>query len=268
MFARRPLIGVSGPDRGGHAAWLFTRTCLLLSGARAIRISPSRPVGNRKLDGLVLGGGADIDPAHYGDFRHKADSLKKDLSKTGTGILAWLAYPLILLFRALLSSKQYSGTDKERDSLEFQLLAQAINSNKPVLGICRGAQLINVHFGGTLYQDLAEFYTESPNVWSIFPAKEISIVAGSRLAEALGNPAKCRVNGLHKQAVKDIGKGLLITATESNNVVQAIEHDSCPFVIGVQWHPEYLINSQSQRRIFKALTNTARNQRDENRSKS
>lgn len=268
MFHRRPLIGVCGPDRGGHAAWLFTRTGLFMAGARAVRISPSRMPVKKELDGLVLGGGADIDPERYGDIRHKADDLKKELHTGGTGIFTWLIYPLVLLFRATLSSKRYNRLDKERDLLELDLLAGMVSKDRPVLGICRGAQLINVHFGGTLLQDLSEFYTESPNIWSIFPGKSIKIRSGTRLAAATGGPLECNVNALHRQAVKDIGEDLQVTATESNGVIQAIEHKHKSFIVGVQWHPEYLLNKRTQRRLFQALVDNARKQKDEPGRKS
>lgn len=268
MFSRRPLIAVSGPDRGGQAAWLFIRISLFLTGARAKRITPSRPGNIHRLDGLILSGGADIDPAHYGDIRQKAGGLKRDLRAAGTGLFARLLYPLLLLFRALLSSKTVRRTDQERDMLELDLLKHAVRHSMPVLGICRGAQLINVHFGGTLYQDIADFYTESPNVWSIFPGKLINIKPATRLATALGEPVQCYVNALHNQAVKDTGEGIQVTAREPNGVIQAIEHTAYPFIVGVQWHPEYMVNNHSQRRLFRELVNIARKYRETNRSES
>ena len=126
----------------------------------------------------------------------------------------------------------------------------------PVLGICRGAQLINVYFKGTLYEDINTFYYEEPNRYSIFPVKKIYIKPGSKLAEILG-VRELRVNALHHQAVKKAGEDIEIVAQEANKVVQGIESAAKKFVVGVQWHPEYLVQKKRQRRIFKALVEAA-----------
>ena len=89
--------------------------------------------------------------------------------------LSYLLFPLIYLFRRMFSTKQAVGLDKDRDKLELSLLGAALEKNLPVLGICRGAQLINIHLGGSLHQDLQDFYKESPQPRSVFPTKQIDI---------------------------------------------------------------------------------------------
>ena len=121
-----------------------------------------------------------------------------------------------------------------------------------MLGICRGAQLLNVYFGGSLYQNLKEFYIETPQVRTILPKKRIRIASDSKLADIL-QTTLCRVNALHKQAIKKTGDDIRVSAREPNDVVQAIEHTKLPFVLGVQWHPEYLPHIRAQRSLFRSL---------------
>nr|WP_242693173.1 gamma-glutamyl-gamma-aminobutyrate hydrolase family protein [Sabulibacter ruber] len=147
--------------------------------------------------------------------------------------------------------------DQARDHLEFQLIDQAVKKNLPILGICRGSQLLNVYFRGTLHQDINSFYLEEPNPSSIFPVKRVSIKPGSKLAQIVGT-LKLKVNALHHQAVHTPGKGLQIVAQEENQVVQAIEHIGEQFMLGVQWHPEYLPRRKEHRSIFQALVQKAR----------
>ena len=92
-------------------------------------------------------------------------------------------------------------------------------SNIPILGICRGMQMINVALGGTLYQDTRMLYTETPNIRSILPRKPVYLIDDSKLKEILG-VKKCLVNSLHNQAIKELGAGLFITATENFDIAQ------------------------------------------------
>jgi len=129
-----------------------------------------------------------------------------------------------------------------------------------MLGICRGAQLLNRAFGGTVATDLSSFYEERPNRRSAFPAKEVELAPDSRLASILG-PEPCRVNALHRHAVDRVGEELRIVARESNGVVQAIEGAGPAWVVGVQWHPEYLPQIPRQQRLFEALVRAAATER-------
>ena len=269
----RPRIGVTGPDRGGDAAWWFTRFAVWRAGGRARRVTPARPVSMDELDGLILGGGADVDPALYGReapsvadvLRGEAGAEEADDGERGGADRgrrgAW-SRRLVSLFtlglRRLAARKSAStGRDPDRDALEVELLRAALDAGRPVLGICRGAQLLNVHCGGTLHQELGAFYEETPQVRTVRPLKRVEIAPGSLLARILRTPS-CRVNALHNQAVDRLAEDLRIVAREPNGVVQAIEHSELPYLLGVQWHPEYLPQVRRQRRIFEHLVDEAR----------
>ncbi len=260
----RPTIGITGPDRGGTAAWLFTALGVRLAGGKPVRITPSRPRTADGLQGLIIGGGADVDPDTYQQshvldeyLRRTVRHPRKNFFQKISRFTRWLYYPALFFLRKLLSRGKAWTLDPDRDHLEFQLIDQAVKKNLPLLGICRGSQLLNVYFRGTLYQDLGAFYCEEPNPSSLFPVKKVTIAPGSKLAATLGM-AQLRVNALHHQAVKDPGKGIVIVAREANQVVQAIESKEANFMIGVQWHPEYLPQHPEHRRLFQALVQHAR----------
>jgi putative glutamine amidotransferase len=164
----------------------------------------------RELDGLVLMGGADVCPESYGE-------------------------------RAL--RPEWNG-DRIRDEYEIALLRAFMDAGKPVLGVCRGAQVINVAFGGTLYQDLA---TQLPGAlnhrdWNIYAdnAHATSIVAGSGLARLYPGLALIKTNSVHHQAAKDLGRDLMVEAwSEPDRVAEALRWTGPSYVFGVQWHPEF-----------------------------
>lgn len=246
-------------------AWFFTALAVRLAGGKPVRITPSRPRTEDGLQGLIIGGGADVDPDAYQQEHVLEEYLNRTIHHPRknllqrVGRLARLAYyPVLFFMRKLLSrSKKGWSLDKARDHLEFQLLDRAVKKGLPILGICRGSQLINVYFGGTLHQDINTFYCEEPNPSSVFPVKRVFIKSDSKLAGVLGMN-RLKVNALHHQAVKMPGNNVEIVAQEPNGVVQGVEHLEAPFVVGVQWHPEYLPQRKPQRRIFKALAEAAR----------
>jgi putative glutamine amidotransferase len=162
----------------------------------------------KHLDGLVLQGGADVSPQSY----------------------------------AQAATRPEWNGDRVRDMYELELLHEFVEAGKPVLGICRGCQLINVAFGGTLYQDIAtDVPTAIAHVNDMYDSNHhaLSFPAGSSLASLL-NTQRALVNSIHHQAVKDVGRDLSIEAVSGpDNIVEAIRYRKAPFVMGLQWHPEF-----------------------------
>lgn len=241
--------------RGGVVAWQLTRIALRRAGARAVRITPDRPCGIERLDGLVVGGGADIDPALYGEMAESTlavlDASADTVRQHRTPPLSLLLAPGIFLMRKVFEAHT-RGPDPKRDDLERALLDGALARGIPVLGICRGAQLLNVCLGGTLHQDVSEFYVETPQLRTVLPRKLVRVADGSRLARVIGS-GPCSVNALHHQAIRDLGDDVHVAAREDNGIVQAIEVRAHRFAIGVQWHPEYIPQHRRQQALFYAL---------------
>jgi putative glutamine amidotransferase len=245
----RPVVGVTGPDRGGVPAWLMTWLALWRAGAKAVRITPGRPREGLQLDALVIGGGSDIEPAHYGETPF--EDIKEN-RRQGSRVRDLLVSFLLFLLRTLFAVKFRRGYDPERDQLEKRLIRQSLEQGIPVLGICRGAQLLNVVLGGSLHQNIVEFYDEEPHVRSLLPRKRIDIEEGSHLHSIL-QCSRCHVNALHNQAIAKLGQDVKIVARDAAQVVQAIEYTEAPFVVGVQWHPEYLPQIPQQQLLFRQM---------------
>ncbi|MDR9486015.1 MULTISPECIES: gamma-glutamyl-gamma-aminobutyrate hydrolase family protein [Sediminimonas] len=219
----RPLIGVTVSRRSGWRIFPLIAFNIWMAGGRARRWSPGdhRP-DVADVDGLVIGGGDDISPDLYGG-------------------------------RLVTSAR----LDHDRDALEQRLVRDATKAGLPVLGICRGSQMINVALGGTLHQDAYGTYTASDRRWTILPRKIVHLEAGSLLS-ALAGAEPMTVNALHSQSVDSLGKGLRVAARDRGGMIQAIERDSDPFAIGVQWHPEHLFYARRQQALFRALVRAAR----------
>lgn len=182
----------------------------------------------RRLDGLIISGGYfDIDPSIYGEKRHR---------KLGVVI-------------------------KSRTLSELHLLKAALSQKKPLLGICGGHQLINVHFGGSLYQDILGQTDNAKNhEQKSDPRKTshtVNVAKGSRLSMIVGKKS-FRVNSTHHQAVKKLGRGLTASAISPDGIVEALEAADPRFVLGVQWHPEFLTRMEPQMNIFKSLIKASR----------
>ena len=161
------------------------------------------------LDGLLLAGGIDVDPYRYGDSPHM----------------------------------NLGRVDPKRDRTEIDLFNLAFNLNLPILGICRGIQLINVALDGTLYQDIPNQVRMAMDHFPKFPAHEpvhrIYVEENSQLKKILGE-SNLRVNSTHHQGIKLLGKGMEISAKAPDGIIEAIEHPTKKWVIGVQWHPELM----------------------------
>lgn len=256
MTSSRPLIGITGPDKGGLSAWWFTARAIRRAGGKPVRIRPDRPRTIDGLDGLIVGGGADVSPTLYGQQPLPDLDQFKDSGVSGwRRLLGLVLFPLLYIIRRLLTTKT-KGLNQDRDELEKRLIRDAIEQDLPILGICRGMQLINVVAGGSLHQSIRGFYEEEPAIRSVLPRKAVEIAPDSLLARVLVT-TRIRVNALHDQAIDVLGSDLVVCAREPNGVVQAIEHQSRPFCLGVQWHPEYLPQRPAQRALFRALVKAA-----------
>ncbi|GHA13243.1 hypothetical protein GCM10008090_23710 [Arenicella chitinivorans] len=217
MSDNTPLVVVTGPDKRLTFGWWAARLQLWRVGIRAVYVTPNRPQLPDNVSGVIIGGGDDIDPRHYG--------------LTGT---AGVNY------------------DAARDQLEIDTINHALKHHWPLLGICRGAQLLNVVHGGNLYTDIRPLRRHTPNRNSLFPIKHAELEVGSRLASILGE-RPLAINSLHSQAVRNLGGGLTVAARDADGFVQAIEASDQPFLIGVQWHPEYLLWKSRHLTLFKAF---------------
>lgn len=173
-----------------------------------------------------------------------AEAIRTMMSHIDTLLLAGGCDLAPSLYGAVPSP--YLGTVvPERDAFEYRLLAEALRQQVPVLGICRGIQVINVFFGGTLYQDLptelspAAALHQRPDLpWDV--VHPISIAGGSRLHAILGAD-RVEVNSTHHQSCRDVAPGFRVTATADDGVIEAIESETLP-ILGVQFHPERLVN--------------------------
>jgi len=238
----------------------MTALAVKRAGARPVRIRPSGHNPGKQLDAIIIGGGTDVEPFHYGQPH---EPKEPDDEAQRRSLLDWLVGLLLGISRAILATHSAKEFDPERDQLESRLIREALSQGIPVLGICRGAQLMNVVLGGSLHQDIGHFYTEeTSNIRSILPRKTIIVTPGSHLAEFIGSD-RGFVNALHRQSIDRLGEQVEVSAREPNGVIQAIEKRDQRFFVGVQWHPEYMPQSKSQQALFRGLVKYARIRRTE-----
>ncbi len=229
-MSRRPLIGVTRPDHGDRLPFLAVYWAIWLCGGRPQPITASTPCKDVQFCGLVLGGGSDVYPRRFA-----------------------------------IEPKTGYRYDQAREEIEEWWAERAEAMNLPTLGICRGAQLMNVLDGGSLHMDVSlayekAIYPKSPFRRAIF-RKAIAITPGSLLNRLTGL-TDLRVNSIHSQSIARLGEGLQITAQEPNGVVQAIEGVGRAFWLGVQFHPELLLHNAPFRAIFRGFIQAACGRRD------
>ncbi|MCB1844730.1 MAG: type 1 glutamine amidotransferase [Halioglobus sp.] len=217
----RPRIGITGPRRGAVGPRVCIHLGVWLAGGRARHLRPGDSVDTAALDAVIVSGGHDVEPALY----------KSEAEVPG-------------------------NYDPERDRFETAIIDSALQDNTPLLGICRGAQLLNVRMGGSLFQDLRKRRLKTSKRRFIFPLKTLCVVEGSALAGILGS-GDIRINSLHNQSIDEVGGGLQVSGRDLDSIVQAVEQADRPFLHGVQWHPEFLIYSARQRALFRSLVAAA-----------
>ncbi|HEY4455504.1 MAG TPA: gamma-glutamyl-gamma-aminobutyrate hydrolase family protein [Pseudonocardiaceae bacterium] len=231
--SRKPIIGITSYlEQASFGIWqqqaaLLPRTYLdavLRAGGIPVVLPP---IGDgyaeyvAHLDGLILAGGADLDPAAYHQQPHQ----------------------------------ETRGVQQYRDDFEFSLLSAALDMNLPVLGVCRGMQLLNVALGGTLHQHLPEANgnNEHRPVPGTFGGCTVKLAPDSRLAAIFGDTTTVRCH--HHQATDAPAPALTVTGRATDGTTEAVELPDKDFVLGVQWHPE---ENPDDDRLFAALVTQAR----------
>ncbi len=213
---KRPLIGITSyVEPARFTVWEMTVALLpytyveqvVRAGGQPVVLPPAGEAAALagRLDGLILAGGGDIDPGRYGGRPHEQ-----------TGYIR-----------------------KFRDEAEFAVLGAALDAGLPYLGVCRGLQVLNVSLGGSLHQHLPDVvghtgHSPAPGAYGHLPIRPIP---GSRVAKALGDDP-VTVPHYHHQAVDRLAPDLTVTATADDGTIEAVELDTHPFAIAVQWHPE------------------------------
>ncbi|MGD0113394.1 MAG: gamma-glutamyl-gamma-aminobutyrate hydrolase family protein [Armatimonadota bacterium] len=215
-----PTVGLTASSRATEEQTRPYRAVLESLGARVVELrSGGEDVPVDALDGLLLSGGGDVEPGRFGQAKH---------TKT-------------------------ASIDLERDQLELRMARAALADGAPILGICRGAQVLGVALGGTLVQDVPEL---TPNALRHADAKHtVTVACGSRIGAILGCE-RLEVNSYHHQANDSLGDGVRAVAWSDDNVIEAIEATDGPFAIGVQWHPERM-NDDRQSKLFAAFVSAA-----------
>ncbi len=228
----RPVIGITKPERGDTLAFLAMKFAVWLAGGDPVKVTARAPRDPRTIDGLIFGGGADVYPKRY-----------QGQPKPGY---------------------RY---DLARGDMEASWALAARRHDLPVLGVCRGAQMLNVLAGGTLHADLSEFETKRPNhiIERFFHRFPVRVRYKSKLAQATKCSKEMVVNAIHSQAIDRLGVGLTVSAREASGVIQGIEDPAPRFWVGVQFHPEFLIYRAPFRRLFKTLVEAAAARAEERR---
>jgi putative glutamine amidotransferase len=241
-LTRPPVIGITTFDQNEHGHYHLASAyvdAVRSSGGLPILLPPDAEEGAAILevvDGLIFSGGGDLDPVTYDGSLH----------------------PTI------------STVDPKRDTFELTLAQLALNTDIPLLGICRGIGVMSVASGGTLVPHIPEkfgevvMHTGGPTQTVEHP---VQIEPESRLASVLGATVVTVVSW-HHQAVCSVPSGWRVSARTADAVIEALEHEQHPWAIALQWHPELAINDPPQQRIFQSLVEAARIRNIRNQNKS
>ncbi|EPR77632.1 Gamma-glutamyl-GABA hydrolase [Leifsonia rubra CMS 76R] len=239
----RPIIGLTSYlEQAQTGAWDLPASFLpkiyfeAVTDAGGIAVLlPPQPVDSEiaasiihGLDGLILTGGKDVDPARYGQEAHPTTDVPR----------------------------------KDRDAFEDALVRAAIEQNVPFLGICRGAQMLNVALGGTIHQHLPDVIgsTRYSAGGGTFLVNDVAVEPQSTLASLLGGDRNIAVKSYHHQAIDELADGLVVTGRGDDGVIQAIELPSVDFGVAVQWHPEE--DAKEDARLFRGIVDAAARHRE------
>lgn len=184
-----------------------------------------------RLDGIIITGGGDIDPSRYDQIAHET-----------TG-----------------------GIDHERDQLEIAIVKAAIAREMPLLGICRGLQVLNVALAGSLHQDIdtlipdaAEHRQQNQQIFHEEPTQTVTLAPGEHPLTEMANHNTMHVNTFHHQSINRLGEGLQAIAHGTDGVIESVYYPQAPFCMAVQWHPEMLASSRDEHAaIFRGLIEAA-----------
>lgn len=228
----KPVIAITGPERGAFGPRFLVALAVRWYGGKPLQIRPSDKVDAKLFDGVVITGGHDIDPVLYA-----------------------------------AKAEVHPKYDAARDELEMAVIKKAEAQTLPLLGICRGAQLLNVSRGGSLFQQLTEQRRHTSHRWTVLPLKTLCLADPASGLKRIFQCEKARINSLHNQAIDKLGDNLQVVGRDLDNIVQAVEDPGRDFVLGVQWHPEFLIFLRRQRHLFKAVVAQARARLEKNQGK-
>ncbi|HZJ85239.1 MAG TPA: gamma-glutamyl-gamma-aminobutyrate hydrolase family protein [Syntrophomonadaceae bacterium] len=226
----RPIIGITGNfNYGEDLVWLKRDYIASVNRAGGIAIilppTEENDILNHYINicnGFLFSGGGDIDPNYWGE----------------------------------MPDRRLGEINPIRDSFEYKLAQKVLGGSRPILGICRGCQLLNVAMGGSIIQDINSRISHTQKAPRDYTFHAIVIEEGSILREIVKAPS-IRVNSFHHQAIKKLGRGLKVSAVAPDGIIEAVESTKHAFVLGIQWHPECLTDKNSYL-LFRALVENSR----------